>query len=120
LRAAVHALAGHPERALELVDEALAADPAGPDPDHLVMKGDFHLMLADPGRAEGSYLSAIESARERRQRLAELKARTRLGTLRRMTGGKDVMDELASLYSTFEEGLDEVDLVRAKELLDSA
>ncbi|HKZ20251.1 MAG TPA: adenylate/guanylate cyclase domain-containing protein [Acidimicrobiia bacterium] len=120
LRAVVHALAGHPERALELVDEALAADPAGPDPDHLAMKGDFHLMLSDTERAEGAYLSAIESARERRQRLAELKARTRLVTLRRMTAGEDGMDELASLYSTFEEGFDEVDLVRAKELLDSA
>jgi hypothetical protein len=37
-----------------------------------------------------------------------------------MTGGEDGMDELASLYSTFEEGFDEVDLVRAKELLESA
>jgi tetratricopeptide (TPR) repeat protein len=120
LRAAVHALAGNPERALQLVDEALAADPAGPDPDHLVLKGDFHLMLADPGTAEAAYLSAIESARARMQRLAELKARTRLVMLRRMTGGEDGMDELASLYATFEEGFDEVDLVRAKELLESA
>ena len=120
LRAAVHALAGHLERALELVDEALAADVQGSDPDHLAMKGDFLLMLADPGNAERAYLSAIDSARARSQRLPELKARTRLVTLRRMTGGEDGMDELASLYSTFDEGFDEFDLVRAKELLDTA
>ncbi len=120
LRAVVHALAGHPERALELVDEALAADPQEPDPDLLIMKGDFLLMLADPETAERSYLSAIDSAGGRRQRLPELKARTRLVTLRQMTGGEDGMDELASLYSTFDEGLDEFDLVRAKELLDTA
>ena len=120
LRAAVHALAGHLERALELVDEALAADVEGSDPDHLAMKGDFLLMLADPETAEHAYLSAIDSARARSQRLPELKARTRLVTLRRMTGGEDGMNELASLYSTFDEGLDEFDLVRARELLDSA
>ena len=120
LRAVVHALAGHPERALELVDEALAADPQEPDPDLLIMKGDFGLMLGDSETAERAYLSAIDSARGRRQRLAELKARTRLVTLRQMTGGEDGMDELASLYSTFDEGLDEFDLMRAKELLDTA
>ncbi|HEX2421060.1 MAG TPA: AAA family ATPase, partial [Acidimicrobiia bacterium] len=53
LRAQVHALAGRPERALELVDEAINADPQGPDPDQLVMKGNFLLMVSnpDPGAA---------------------------------------------------------------------
>jgi tetratricopeptide (TPR) repeat protein len=120
LRAQVHALAGQPERALELVAEAMNADPQGPDPDQLVMRGTFLLMLPnpDPEGAEGAYLTAIDKARMREQRLAELRARTGLVSLRRKMGRvADGSDELAALYATFNDGFDEFDLVRAKELL---
>jgi hypothetical protein len=122
LRAQVHALAGQPERALELVDEAINADPQGPDPDQLVMKGNFLLMVSnpDPGAAEEAYLEAIDKARLREQRLPELRAQTGLVSLRRMMGSVvDGREELAALYATFSDGFDEFDLMRAKELLGS-
>ncbi|MGH8959388.1 MAG: ATP-binding protein [Acidimicrobiia bacterium] len=122
LRAVVHALAGQPERALELIDEAIGDDPGMADPDHLVMKGDFLMMQVDPDPwgAEETYLMAIDNARLRKQKLAELRAQTRLVILRRKTGvGGNAIEELAKLYLTFDEGLDEIDLVKAKELLDT-
>jgi tetratricopeptide (TPR) repeat protein len=120
LRAQVHALAGAPERALELIEEAMGDDPEMADPDHLVIKGDFLMMLPGPNteEAEEAYLKAIDYARMRQQRLAELRARTRLVGLRRKMGSvADGSDELAALYATFSDGFDEFDLVRARELL---
>ena len=52
------------------------------------------------------------------QRLPELIALTRLVGLHRQTGrARDRTDELAALYATFTEGLDEHPLVEARELL---
>jgi hypothetical protein len=84
------------------------------------MKGDFLMMLPnpDPGAAEEAYLGAIDKARLREQRLAELRAQTGLVSLRRKMGRvADGREELAALYATFNDGFDEFDLVRAKELL---
>jgi predicted ATPase/class 3 adenylate cyclase len=120
LRAVVHAVAGAPERALELIEEAMGDDPGMADPDHLVSKGDFLMMLPDPDprNAEEAYLAAINNARMRKQSLFELRARTRLVELNRSMGrGADGREELAALYATFNDGFDEFDLVRAKELL---
>ncbi|HJQ94326.1 MAG TPA: adenylate/guanylate cyclase domain-containing protein [Acidimicrobiia bacterium] len=119
LRAQVQALAGQPERALELAEEAMKADPQGMDPDLLVMKGDFLTMLPSPDAegAEAAYLTAIEYARLRKGRLAELRAQTHLVDLRRKMGRSADASELAALYSTFSDGFDEFELMRARELL---
>ncbi|HSL26089.1 MAG TPA: hypothetical protein VLA54_07370, partial [Acidimicrobiia bacterium] len=130
LRAVVHALAGQPARALELIEEAMTAegsqryvDQRYVDPELLVSKGDFLMMLPepDPTLAEAVYLTAIEGSLARRQRLTELRARTRLVGLRRAMGhSPDGSEELAALHGTFTEGFDEADLVRARELLASS
>ncbi len=120
LRAAVHAMAGDPNRALQLIEEAIGHEPDGRmiDPDLLTAKGDFLMMLGEHDRAEATLLIAAENAATRKQRLSELKARTRLVRLRRATGRTpDGSDQLAAVYSTFTDGLDELDLIQARELL---
>ena len=55
LRAAVHAMAGNPERALSLIEEAIGHEPDSRmiDPNLLIAKGDFLLMLADDRAGRG-------------------------------------------------------------------
>lgn len=122
LRGLVHALAGQPQRALELIDEAIEISaPVGVvSPEFLVLKGDFLRMLPEPEvkAAEEAYLAAIHGSRAGRLHLIELKALTRLVGLRREMGHlPDGSDELALLYATFTEGLDEHDLMTAREVL---
>jgi hypothetical protein len=74
----------------------------------------------DPDRevAEKSYLTAAHGARAGGFHLVELQALTRMVGLRREMGkSPDGSDELANLYSTFTEGLDEYDLVAARDML---
>jgi predicted ATPase/class 3 adenylate cyclase len=122
LRAQVHAIAGLPEQALELIEEALAI--GGPEdltnPEFHVVKGDVLRSFPDPDRevAEKSYLTAAHGARAGGFHLVELQALTRTVGLRREMGkSPDGSDELANLYSTFTEGLDEYDLVAARDML---
>lgn len=123
LRGMVQAMAGKPERAVELIDEAL--DVVGPDyagpPDLLILRGEFLTMLPEPrvGEAEELFETAAGIAASQGLRLAELTARTRLVELRRSLGSSpDGSEELAALYATFDEGLDEGPLIQAKALLD--
>jgi predicted ATPase len=122
LRARVQAMAGNPERALELINEAIAFRPLPEmvDPEILLAKGDFLQMLPQPRleEAEQAYLQTIAIANMRRQSLLELQARNHLVALRRALGrSPDGSEGLAVLYATFGEGLDEVDLVTSRELL---
>jgi predicted ATPase/class 3 adenylate cyclase len=121
LRALVHGMAGQPQRAIELIDEAIEL---GGNQDvaveFSVYKGDFLMMIPepDPDRAGQVYLEALEMARGSGQRLTELMALTRLVGLHRQTGRfPDRTGELAAVYATFTEGLDENPLVAARELL---
>jgi predicted ATPase len=121
LRALVHGMAGQPQRAIELIDEAIEL---GGKQDVAVefsmYKGDFLMMLPepDPDGAEQVYLEAVELATGSGQRLTELMALTRLVGLHRQTGRfPDRTGELAAVYATFTEGLDENPLVVARELL---
>jgi tetratricopeptide (TPR) repeat protein len=122
LRGFVHAVAGRPERALELLGEAATAmgsEEAFP-PEFWVFKGDFSRMLVEPEleAAEDFYLKAIELSKALGLHLIELQASTRLVTLHREVGrAPDGSEELAALYATFTEGLDEHDLVVAGDLL---
>jgi predicted ATPase/class 3 adenylate cyclase len=125
LRGVVHAMAGHPERAFELLDEAIAAVrvPGAATPDLTVAKADILRMLpgADLDIAEALYLEAIEAASGAGFHLAVLTASTRLVTLRREMGRTpDGSEELAAVYATFTEGHDEHDLVVAREVLGGA
>ena len=118
LRAQVHSIAGMPDRALELIEEALSI--GGPrdltNPEFHIVKGDVLRSFPDPDReaAETSYLTAAHGAGAGGFYLVELQALTRLVGLRRETGTTpDGSNELANLYATFTEGLDEYDLVAA-------
>ncbi len=122
LRALVHSLAGKPHQGLALIDEAIAL--AGPDDlssaEFWVAKGDFLRMLpeTDPSEAEDAYLSATRSSRAGGLYLIELRALTRLVTLRRESGiAPDGTEDLGVAYGRFHEGFDEHDLVEAKALL---
>jgi predicted ATPase/class 3 adenylate cyclase len=122
LRATAHSVAALPERALELIEEAL--DSGGPadltNPEFHVVKGDILMSFPDPDRsaAEAEYLAAAQGARLGGLHLIELQALTRLVGLRRELGASpDGSEELASLYATFTEGMDEHDLVAAREML---
>jgi len=122
LRAMVHALAGSPERALMLINEAIrfgsSQDVVGPW--FMMSKGDFIRMLPEPDLvgAEDAYLAAIRVSNAGGLYLIELEALTRLVNLRREMGSTpDGSDELAALYETFTEGFDEHALVAAREML---
>ena len=121
LRAMVHGMAGQPQRAIELIDEAI--DLGGNQDvavEFSVYKGDFLMMVPEPDRdgAEQVYLEALEMSRGSGQRLTELMALTRLVGLHRQTGRvPDRTGELAAVYATFTEGLDEYPLVMARQLL---
>jgi hypothetical protein len=122
LRAKVHALAGKPERALDLVNEAieLGAPEELISPDFRIFKGDFIRMLPEPdlAAADAAYQAAIRGAKATNLHLIELHALTRLVDLRREVGtSPDGTDELAALYSTFTEGFDEDHMVMAREIL---
>jgi hypothetical protein len=122
LRATVHALAGKPERALELANEAieLGAPEEIVSPDFRILKGDIIRMLPepDPAAAEAAYQAAIRGAKAANLHLIELEALTKLVALRREMGiTPDGGRELAALYGTFTEGLDEDHLKVARQLL---
>jgi hypothetical protein len=122
LRATVHALAGKPERALELVNEAIEL--GAPDelvsPDFRILRGDFIRMIPEPdlAAAEAAYQAAIRGAKATNLHLIELHALTRLVALRREMGiSPDSSEELATLYASFTEGFDEDQLKVARQLL---
>jgi len=121
-RLGLHALAGKPEQALELVDEAIeiAGSSVAVPPDLPGFRGDFLSMLPKPdvGAAEDSYLMAARVSSDLRLHLVELKALSRLVVLRRqLDHSPDGSEELAAVYSEFTEGFEEHDLVVARELL---
>jgi hypothetical protein len=115
-------LAGNPERALELVNEAieLGAPEELVSPEFRIFKGDFIRMLPEPdlAAAEAAYQAAIRGSRAGKLALIELHALTRLVGLRREMGTPlDGSDELTTLYATFSEGFDEDHLKAARDLL---
>lgn len=122
LRSGVHAMAGDPKRALELVDEAITAAEAGGaiSPEIWVVRADLLRMISDAGPdvAEGLYARAQAESRHLGLRLTELKALSRLVQLRREQGRTpDRSDDLAAVYDAFTEGFDEHDLKMAREIL---
>lgn len=125
LRGAVHAMSAHPERALELLDEAGAAvGSLGLDPPALrAMRGDVMRLLRtpDPEAIEAEYRRAIEVGMATGLRLGALSGATGLVTLLRAAGRTpDGSAELAAIYRSFTEGQAEQPLVAARALLEGA
>ena len=90
------------------------------NPEFLVVRGDILRTFPDPDleAAEQAYLIAALGAGAGGFHLVELQALTRLVGLHRETGkSPDGSEELQSLYATFTEGLEEHDLVAARDLL---
>jgi predicted ATPase/class 3 adenylate cyclase len=122
VRSLTHALAGRTDQALVLIDEAieLGAPYGTTPPDFLALRGDFLRMLSPPdlAGAEAAYEEGIRSARTAGLHFLELQASTRLVGLRRELGQlPDGSAELTALYASFTEGLDEYDLVMARDVL---
>jgi hypothetical protein len=123
LRAAVYAMSGQPARAIDLLDEAIAAV-ASLDVDFpalQVMKAD--VMRGAPGSdvdaVEALYRRALEIAQANGLQLEALNAATGLVTLRRQFGRTpDGRDELAAVYRSFTDGYEERALVAARQLLE--
>ena len=122
LRAYAFSLADHPDRALSLIDEAIAAtgDEEAAYPEFRVLRGNIlarspHL---DPDAAAESYRAAIRGSRATRFRLIELDATTQLvGLLDSVDRLAAEREDLASLYDTFTEGFAEPELMAARAVL---
>ncbi|MEX0864033.1 MAG: adenylate/guanylate cyclase domain-containing protein [Acidimicrobiia bacterium] len=125
LRAFAFAANGKHDRALALIDEAIALTESGDrkanaSPDFHVYRGDILGLFPEPDNVaiEKAYRTAMTMAREGGLRLLELQAATRLVILLRSLGrATDASDELAAVYSTFPEGVQELDLIRAGQVL---
>jgi hypothetical protein len=111
IRAATHGAAGHVDRALSVIERASAgldrAHPAGADV--AITHGD--LLLTPPSAAAVTPAAALfEQAAalsaDRRARMLELQALTRLARLRRGPARDDARRRLRDLYETFTEGHD--------------
>lgn len=122
LRATVRGMAGQPERALQLMDDAFASveSPDVLPPDLKIARADFLRSVPNPdlGAVETIYLEAIETARALRLHLAVLSTLTKLVTLRReQDHSPDGTEDLAAVYDTFTEGHDAYELVTARQVL---
>lgn len=123
LRAFATLATGDTERALELVDQAIdlvGGPSSGANPEFGIIRGDILAARREPARADAAqaYRTAADSAGAVGLELTRLQALTRLVSLQR-TGGTpgDATGELATVYGTFTDGLDELDLAIARDLL---
>ena len=124
LLAQVCSRAGRADDGLAAVDEGMAASREHNerwwDAELHRVRGELLLAGgADEDEAEAAYLRALEIARTQQARALELRAATSLARLWRTQGrADDARLLLQNLYSWFTEGLDTMDLLEAKALLD--
>ncbi len=116
------ALSGHPEAALSLMEESVAALEAGEEKVHLAevlrLRGWVLLLLHRHKEAERVLLRSLEVAREQRARSWELRTAMTLSTLFADTARTaQARDLLVPVYAWFQEGFDSPDLRRARDLL---
>jgi hypothetical protein len=121
VRARAFGLGGRPADGLPLIDEAI--EMTGQHnifyPEFALLRGDLLLALADADGAELCFQSVFEVAGDLGVRMPQLRAATRLTRLWRAAGKRpDGTDELRSVYGTFTEGLDTLDLLEARAALD--
>jgi class 3 adenylate cyclase/predicted ATPase len=122
--AEVHETVDQPREGLKRLAEArAAADKTGEgfwDAEIHRLHGEFSLQVAatETGRAEESFLKAIEIARRQQAKSLELRAVVSLCRLWKCLGKKDeARQTLAAIDAWFTEGLDTPDLGEAKALL---
>jgi predicted ATPase len=87
---------------------------------HLV-RGELHLLgsVPDLEQAQKQFATAVDLARAQQIRMIELRAATRLASVRAVTGNADkAVETLSALYGSFTEGFDTPDLKSTKKLLD--
>jgi DNA-binding SARP family transcriptional activator/predicted ATPase len=121
-QAAVYAQAGHPERGLTTLTEALAlVEETGQrqwEPELCRLKGELLLLQGEDSGAEASLKQAIDVARRQEAKSWELRATVSLCRLWQKQGKKEEAREvLAEVYGWFTEGFDTPDLKEAKALL---
>jgi len=120
--AEAHASIGERDRALELLDEAIALDTTTKEENFEAelhrMRGEI-LLAQDKAAAEASFERALSLARQQSAKLWELRAAMSLAKLWRNQGeGDKAIELLAPVYDWFTEGFDTPDLHAAKEMLD--
>lgn len=121
------ALSGDVRRALEELDEAIAAvertGQCWPDAELHRLRGQFLTALPDGGRqgdASAALQRAIQIAQRQSAKSWELRAATTLARLWREQGKQaDARDLLAPVYAWFTEGFATPDLKEAKAMLDT-
>jgi DNA-binding winged helix-turn-helix (wHTH) protein/tetratricopeptide (TPR) repeat protein len=116
----VFARAGHADRAMKELDEALAFVEAT---DERAWSSELHrlrgelLKEGDPAEAEQATRKALEIARQQGAKSYELRAALSLAKLARGAKKRAALEDLRRTYASFSEGLDTGDLVEAKALL---
>lgn len=123
VRASGFALAGQPERALELIDEAIAVLGGNEAryPEFLILRGDLLATIGtEPAVVEESYRAALRGSRVMGSRLTELEALCRLVESTEGETNRALRDEMSAHQATFTEGFDEPELVNARAILELA
>jgi hypothetical protein len=125
LRASALAMAGRPDDGLAYIAEAKAAleegDPLAPDLD--IAHGELLLISSQPdvATADALFEHAASEAAPRGARLPQLRALTRLATVRQGTPAEaDTVQALRELCDSFTEALDNPHLLAARATLDAA
>ena len=122
VRARTFAMAGRPAEGVEAIDPAIELMNGRVNilyPELPLLKGDLLMAQADGSGAETWYRRAHDVAGEVGARMSQLRAATRLTLLARTSDeAPDTSDLLRSVYDTFTEGFDTVDLRDARTVLD--
>src|SRR3984885_8664349 len=118
------ALAGDPDSALLVIDEAIAqAERPGWEerlayPEILRLRGWMLSLKGDLEGAEREFLASLDWARRQQAKMWELRPSTSLARLWQSQGKQqDAYELLAPVYGWFTEGFDTKDLLEAKSLL---
>jgi DNA-binding winged helix-turn-helix (wHTH) protein/tetratricopeptide (TPR) repeat protein len=118
--AAVYSAAGHADRALRELDDALAFVEVS---DERAWSSELHRARGDllkddnPAEAERAFGRALEISRAQGARSFELRAALSLAKLARGRKSHAARDELKSVHASFSEGFGTADLIEAKALL---
>lgn len=121
--AEVYARAGHVDRAMRELDDALAFVEVT---DERAWSSELHrtrgelLKEVDPAEAERAFTKAVAISRAQGARSLELRAASSLAKLNRGRKRCAALDELRRVYSSFDEGFETADLVEARTILAEA
>jgi adenylate cyclase len=121
--ARVYAAAGHADRALRELDDALAfvevSDERAWSSELHCVRGEL-LADVDPAEAQRALARALEISRQQGARSFELRAELTLAKLDRGAKKRARLEELRRIYVSFAEGFGTGDLIEAKALLDAS